>query len=164
MAALVNTRVAGTLETVDDLDAFVREQEISGSRTHDENELKRVRAIRPELLRFFDVDEAGAVELVNRVLARERALPQLVRHDHWGWHLHAASSDSPLAVRLVVEAAMAMIDVVRAGDLSRLKHCAATDCDGVLVDLSRNRSKRYCDLGCGNRVAVAAYRARQREG
>ena len=33
----------------------------------------------------------------------------------------------------------------------------------MLVDLSRNRSKRYCDSRtCGNRLHVAAYRARQR--
>jgi hypothetical protein len=39
------------------------------------------------------------------------------------------------------------------------------DCDQVLVDLSRNRSKRYCDARtCGNRVHVAAYRARRRAG
>ena len=35
--------------------------------------------------------------------------------------------------------------------------------EAVLVDLSRNSSKRYCDTGnCGNRVHVAAYRARLR--
>jgi hypothetical protein len=39
------------------------------------------------------------------------------------------------------------------------------DCDQVLVDLSRNRSERYCDARtCGNRVHVAAYRARRRAG
>jgi predicted RNA-binding Zn ribbon-like protein len=33
----------------------------------------------------------------------------------------------------------------------------------VLVDLSKNSSKRYCDTGnCGNRTNVAAYRARKR--
>jgi predicted RNA-binding Zn ribbon-like protein len=33
----------------------------------------------------------------------------------------------------------------------------------VFVDLSRNRSRRYCDSRtCGNRLHVAAYRARQR--
>ena len=46
-------------------------------------------------------------------------------------------------------------------ELSRLRVCAADDCDDVLVDLSRNRSRRYCDGGCGNRVNVQAYRARQ---
>ena len=47
----------------------------------------------------------------------------------------------------------------------RLAVCAAPDCEHVLVDLSRNRSKRYCDSRtCGNRLHVAAYRARQRTG
>lgn len=163
MAALVNTEVDGSLDTVADLNAFVVEQEISGSRTGDETELRRVRQIRPELRRFFGIGETEAVALVNEILARHRALPQLVRHDHWDWHLHAATSDAPLAVRLSVEAAMAVIDVIRAGELGRLRSCAADDCRGVLVDLSRNRSKRYCDLGCGNRANVAAYRARRRE-
>jgi predicted RNA-binding Zn ribbon-like protein len=31
----------------------------------------------------------------------------------------------------------------------------------VLVDLSKNRSRRFCDSGCGNRTNVAAYRARR---
>ena len=39
--------------------------------------------------------------------------------------------------------------------------CAAPDCQAVLVDLSKNRSRRYCDTGnCGNRQHVAAYRER----
>ncbi len=39
---------------------------------------------------------------------------------------------------------MAMIDVIRADELSRLGICADDDCRGVVVDLSRNRSKRFC--------------------
>jgi hypothetical protein len=35
------------------------------------------------------------------------------------------------------------------------------DLRGVVVDLSRNRSRRFCSTTCGNRVAVAAYRARR---
>ena len=32
----------------------------------------------------------------------------------------------------------------------------------MLIDLSKNSSKRYCDTGnCGNRTNVAAYRARK---
>jgi predicted RNA-binding Zn ribbon-like protein len=29
-----------------------------------------------------------------------------------------------------------------------------------VLDLSRNRSRRYCSAACGDRIAVAAYRAR----
>ena len=57
---------------------------------------------------------------------------------------------------------MAMIDVIRADETSRLATCADPDCDGVVLDLSRNRSRRFCSTTCTNRAAVAAYRARRR--
>ena len=63
--------------------------------------------------------------------------------------------------RAAVETAMAMVDVIRSGELSRLRICAADDCEDVVVDLSKNRSKRYCEGTCGNRANVAAYRARK---
>ena len=100
--------------------------------------------------------------IVNALLHEARALPQLVKHDDWDYHLHATSSDQPLAERMAVEAAMALVDVIRSGELDRLRVCAADDCDDVLVDLSKNRSRRFCERGCGNRANVAAYRARKR--
>ena len=40
--------------------------------------------------------------------------------------------------------------------------CASADCEAALLDLSRNRSKLYCDTGnCANREHVRAYRARK---
>jgi predicted RNA-binding Zn ribbon-like protein len=100
------------------------------------------------------------VELVNAMLLEEGALPQLVRHDRFDWHLHAVSSDAPLATRTTVEVAMAMVDVIRADEMSRLGVCADDGCGGVVLDLSRNRSRRFCSTACGNRNAAAAYRAR----
>ena len=63
----------------------------------------------------------------NAMLAEYGALPQLVRHDGWRWHLHATPADAPLATRMAVEAAMAMIDVIRAGQLDRLRTCESAD-------------------------------------
>jgi predicted RNA-binding Zn ribbon-like protein len=58
---------------------------------------------------------------------------------------------------------MALAHVVVAGETERLRVCEAPDCSSVLIDMSRNRSKRYCDARtCGNRLNVAAYRARKR--
>lgn len=111
---------------------------------------------------FWGADESAVVALINDLLAEGQALPQLVRHDGFDWHIHATPADAPLAVRMTVEYAMAMIDVVRAKELDRLGYCAADDCDDVVIDLSRNRSKRFCESGCGNRTNVAAYRARRR--
>jgi predicted RNA-binding Zn ribbon-like protein len=72
--------------------------------------------------------------------------------------------DAPVATRVAVETAMAMVDLIRSDEMSRLGVCADPDCDGVVLDLSRNRSRRFCSTTCGNRAAVAAYRARQSVG
>jgi predicted RNA-binding Zn ribbon-like protein len=96
------------------------------------------------------------------MLAEAGALPQLVRHDALDWHIHAVPPDAPLDRRVVVETAMAMVDVVRTDELSRLSLCADDRCGGLVLDLSRNRSRRYCSTACANRNAVAAYRARSR--
>jgi predicted RNA-binding Zn ribbon-like protein len=63
---------------------------------------------------------------------------------------------------MAVEAAMAMADVIRADELGRLQVCGAKDCADVYIDLSKNRSRRFCTTSCGNRANVAAYRARRR--
>ena len=107
-------------------------------------------------------DRDTAAGLVNDLLGEEHALPQLVRHGEHDWHIHAVAPDAPLATRMAVEAAMAMIDVIRADEMSRLDVCADPDCEGLVLDLSRNRSRRFCSTACTNRAAVAAYRARQR--
>jgi predicted RNA-binding Zn ribbon-like protein len=108
------------------------------------------------------MNQDEAVVLVNELLREASALPQLVKHDGWEYHVHATSPDAPLADRMAVDLAMAMADVIRTGELGRLRYCAADDCEHVLIDLSKNRSRRFCGLSCANRVNVAAYRSRRR--
>ncbi len=161
-AALANTASDGdSLRTTEDLTGFLDEHGWTGSRTGDSGELEAVRALRPRLARLWRLPEHDLVTELNLVLAEAGALPQLVDHDGLGWHIHAVPAEAPLATRMAVEAAMALVDVVRAGELDRLKTCAAEDCDDVVVDLSRNRSRRFCEGGCGNRENVRAYRARR---
>jgi predicted RNA-binding Zn ribbon-like protein len=57
-----------------------------------------------------------------------------------------------------------MSDLVRSDEMSRLSVCADRNCGGVVLDLTRNRSRRFCSSTCANRNAVAAYRARTRRG
>lgn len=161
--ALVNTEQPDhdDLGDLAGLDVFVEAQSWTGSRTHTVAELAAVRALRPRLRRLWHLGVADAVDLVNGLLRERRALPQLVDHDGFGWHVHATSPDVPLADRMAVEAAMAFVDVVRCGAWDRLRVCAAVDCADVFVDLSKNRSRRFSGTTCGNRVAVAAYRARR---
>ena len=150
-----------TLTTTEQLAEFFSEHRYTGRFTGEPDELEAVRALRPALRELLTSSRDDAVEIVNAMLRDARALPQLVQHDDVGWHLHAVEDERPFATRIAVETAMAMIDVIRADELSRLDVCADAECRGLVLDLSRNRSRRFCSTACGNRAAVAAYRARQ---
>ena len=150
-----------TLTAPEQLASFFDRHGYTGERTGQRGELDRVRAVRTGLRTLLTSERDDAVDHVNAMLAEAGALPRLVRHGDLDWHIHAADDDVALAVRINVETAMAMIDVIRADEMSRLAVCADEDCSGVVLDLSRNRSRKYCSTTCGNRNAVAAYRARQ---
>jgi predicted RNA-binding Zn ribbon-like protein len=162
-AALVNTADGDTerLPDASALDDFVRTWNWTGTRRRDAGELQAVRDLRPRLRQLWLIGREQVVDTVNQMLSEANAVPQLVRHDGWDYHLHATPPNAPLATRMAVEAAMALTDMIRAGELSRLRICDYPGCGNVVVDLSKNRSKRYCERGCGNRAAVAAYRARR---
>jgi predicted RNA-binding Zn ribbon-like protein len=160
--ALINTVDGG--EQLPDpaaLDAFLDHYGWTGHRDHTVAELHAVHELRTTLRRVWYADEDEVVGIVNGLLRESEALPQLIRHDDLPYHLHATPLAAPLVSRLAVEAAMALVDVVREQQLDRLRICDMADCDNVLVDLTRNRSKRFCEAGCGNRSAVNAYRARK---
>ncbi|AGT94268.1 CGNR zinc finger domain-containing protein [Rhodococcus erythropolis] len=164
-ASLVNTARGGAelLPDQGELTRFLDADHWTGRRDGTLEELTAVRALRPRLRKFWEaagVDDA--VEVVNTLLLESGARPRLTRHDDLGWHLHVTADDSPLVDRMAAEAAMGVLDLIRTDEFSRLRWCEAPDCEAVFVDLSRNRSKRYCDTGnCGNRAHVAAYRARK---
>jgi len=162
-AALVNTDDPDGEQLPDlaALDEFVRAWGWSGDRQHDQAELESIRELRPRLRELWSGTPDEVVAALNRMLAEAHAVPQLVKHDGWDYHLHATPPDAPLADRMAVEAAMAFADVIRSGQLDRLRACAAENCDNVHVDLSKNRSRRFCSVSCANRTNVAAYRTRQ---
>jgi predicted RNA-binding Zn ribbon-like protein len=161
--ALVNSAIEpDTLTEIGQLDDFYEAHGFTGRHDRDLAELEALRALRPVLRELLTAERDDAAELVNTMLADAQALPQLRRHDDLDWHIHAVPNDAPLERRVAVEVAMAMIDVIRADELSRLSVCIDERCDGLVLDLSRNRSRRYCSTICANRNAVAAYRARNR--
>jgi predicted RNA-binding Zn ribbon-like protein len=165
-AELVNTvgNDGDSLTTVEALDAFLERNPMSGVRLRTEAELTAVRELRQRLRRLWSTsDRSEAARLVNALLADTATAPYLAKHDELDWHLHVTEPDAPLAHRIGAEAAMGFLDLIRTDNLGRLRTCAGDDCEDVLVDLSRNSSRRYCATGnCGNRANVAAYRARRR--
>jgi predicted RNA-binding Zn ribbon-like protein len=150
-----------TLETFADEERFLEEFPYTGRLDRDQGELDALRSLRPRLRAMLLAPRDEMAARVNDVLAETHLAPQLVRHGDTDWHLHAVGDERPLAERVLVETAMAMIDVIRADEGSRLSVCDDDTCEAIALDLSRNRSKRYCSPTCANRNAVAAYRARR---
>jgi predicted RNA-binding Zn ribbon-like protein len=133
----------------------------SGRIDSDDAELEAVRATRDRLRTLWRMSRDTAVIAVNAMLRDAEALPQLVKHDTLDWHLHATDQNAPLDERIRVEVALALVDVIRADEWWRLRVCEASDCEGLLCDLSRNASKRFCSVRCGNRMNMVAFRSRE---
>jgi predicted RNA-binding Zn ribbon-like protein len=149
------------LSTIDQLTHLLTDNTFSGRLDQDQAELRDARRTRETLRRIWSLERDQAVTEVNRILREAKALPHLARHDGSDWHLHATAPDAPLGERMRVEAALALMDVIRSNEMGRLRICAADDCTGLLLDLSRNGSKRFCSVRCGNRMNMVAFRERQ---
>lgn len=163
---LVNSRLDGE-EALADLAAlreFLDQHDVSGSRSLSRDDLEEVHALRPRLRAVWAArDMRTAAAVVNGMVAEAGALPQLTDHDGFDWHLHWTAPSARVSSRLAADAGMAIAELLRDDGAERLRTCEAPGCEAVFVDLSRNRSRRYCDTGnCGNRMHVAAYRARLR--
>ncbi len=154
------------LADAEGLRAFLARHRMSGVGALDAVDVAAVEDLRDRVRAVFAAgDLDAAVVRVNALLREAGTLPQLAEHDGEALHVHYAPTSAAVAHRLSAEAGMALALVLLDSGLQRLKSCAAPDCGAVFVDASRNRSRRYCDdRTCGNRLHVAAYRARRRAG
>jgi predicted RNA-binding Zn ribbon-like protein len=146
------------------LEAFLDKHLVEPRRPAAPPDLDALRALRPRLRAVWQAKDPDALaELINELLSDSGARPRLTDHGGgWGWHLHVSGHDAALEHRIAAQAGFAFADLVRLGEAGRLRSCEAPGCDAVLVDLSKNRSRRYCDTGnCGNKQHVAAYRERR---
>jgi predicted RNA-binding Zn ribbon-like protein len=167
-AELINTGRSSAgeeLRGVADVRAFGQRYAFRG-RPAEPEDLPRLRAYRARLDAVAEAGEAGdgtaAASLLNALLAETGAVPQVVAHDGRGPHIHVSRPTAPIADRIAAHLAMALAELLVAGESRRLRNCASPTCREVFLDESRNRSRRYCDSRtCGNRLHVAAYRARK---
>jgi predicted RNA-binding Zn ribbon-like protein len=153
------------LRGVADVAAFGRRYAFAG-RPAGLADVERLRSHRARLDAVAVACEIGggdaASAMLNALLTETGAVPQIVAHDGRGAHIHVSRPTAPLADRMAAHFAMGLAELVVAGESGRIRCCASPTCQTVFIDLSRNRSRRYCDSRtCGNRLHVAAYRARR---
>jgi predicted RNA-binding Zn ribbon-like protein len=120
-----------------------------------------------ELRSIFELTGANrpdqAAALVNSLLARYQAAPQLARHDGEAWHLHfhSQAKEAGGAIARGATCVIALAVVIGSPGLARLGVCGSNHCDRVFIDTSKNGSRRFCSATCLSRTKVAAFRARR---
>ncbi|HEY2203422.1 MAG TPA: CGNR zinc finger domain-containing protein [Pseudonocardia sp.] len=129
-----------------------------------------VHALRAELRALLLAPaEASPRRAVERAAALTEPVgvgPALTPGDdgRWVWRVRSRPG-AGLADELALLTGTAVLAVLRTLGPDRFRRCASPDCAGVFVDTSRGGRRRYCEPEvCGNRVNVAAYRARRRAG
>lgn len=107
-----------------------------------------------------DPDTAAAV--VNALLVETEARPQLDRAAAGGWALHFHGPDVSVARGWAAGIAAGLAVAVGSDLGGRLGRCAATGCDRIYLDVSRNSGRRFCSTRCQSRTKAAAHRQRSR--
>ncbi len=130
-------------------------------------DLDAMRALRAEFRGIFTGSAAGngteAVARLNALLVQHPVHPQMVSHDEEPWHLHLTQGGG-VADRYAAGSAMGLATLITQLGIDRLGICGAPACQGVFIDTSTNRSRRYCGERCASRANVTAFRARRRSG
>lgn len=130
------------------------------------SDLAALSRLRRELRKVFDAAHDGrsaeVVEQLNHLLQRHRPQASISGHDDADWHLHVADIDDPVAIQYAAGAVMGLTMAFLDLGVGRFGRCADPRCNGVFLDTSRNRSRRYCSDRCSTRANVAAHRQRQR--
>ena len=128
---------------------------------------ERAWALREALYRLFAALPDGTPEeadlaLLNREVAAARAQQRLrpaARGLEWTWDEADVGSLDQLVWRVVLSAS----ELLTSGDLTRVRRCAGEECGWIFLDTTRNRTRRWCDMGdCGNAAKVRRFRERQR--
>ena len=156
---------AEQLHDLDTLRSFVVNHDVSEVGRLTPHDLAEVHSLRTAIAAVFDATtDSSAAGAVNALVSQATVTPRLTDHDGYDWHVHYFAPGASIADHLAADCGMALAFFVVAGEQERLRRCEAPDCRHAFVDVSRNRSRRYCDSRtCGNRLHVAAYRARRKE-
>ncbi len=157
-------RLAGTLEKAD---AKALREEATRRPKKAEKTLKRARRLREAV---FDIFSAvahqtalpdGSLDLLNKHLQKAVRIPRLAVE---GSSFELSWQDEPSLDRMLQPVVRSAMTLLTSEILDRVRVCSAGDCDWLFVDLSRNRSRRWCDMSvCGNRSKVKRFRQSQRK-
>jgi predicted RNA-binding Zn ribbon-like protein len=76
----------------------------------------------------------------------------------WEW-----APDREALDRVLWPVVQSAADVLHSGEVARVGRCGGKDCDWLFLDMSRNHSRRWCDMrDCGNRAKARRHYERMK--
>lgn len=130
-----------------------------------EYDLRHVRVLRSRLREvFLAPDDASAAHVLNELLAGIDIIPQFAVDPPQSWYLRfLILPGTPLLPRLTMGTALGLGFALQQYGKERFNMCAASPCQDMFIDISRNRSRRFCSDRCANRVNIAVFRTRNKQ-
>lgn len=159
-------RWAERTESVDAAAAGRLREVAAGDPVSAAQSLDRARALREAIYRLFRASYRGEapgaedVALVSEAGAEATSAQRLVAGAA-GFEMYWP--DTASLDRVWWPAATSAVALLLSEDLGRVKECATANCNWLFLDMSRNRSRRWCDMKqCGNRAKARRHYARRR--
>jgi predicted RNA-binding Zn ribbon-like protein len=131
------------------------------------NVVRRAIALREAIYRIFSAQVAARgipstdLDLLNAELARAMAHARVETIPGglaWSW---GKTGDLD---RVLWPVARSAAELLTAPELERVGECAGEQCEWLYLDVSKNRSRRWCDMrNCGNRAKVRRHYERVRK-
>lgn len=155
------------LRTPADLQEFLQQRHIEMSGPFTEIEFMRVRQLRDRLRDIFlrlETSDAAEIEgTINSLLGTSPVNLQASISEGEPTEIkYEIPTTVALVERLAVQTGLGLTLALQQYGAERLKVCAAAPCQEVFIDVSKNKSRRFCGERCANRYNVAHFRERQR--
>ena len=161
---IANALDAGSLDTRRVLDEAGFSRAADASEASVQRVTARMKALLPLLHDLPGSDQETITNRVNVELKKLPISPSVVDHHGIGPHIHWTPTSASFDDQIITDVLMALAQELCDNGTSRFGSCAASDCDDLFYDGTRNRSKRFCsDPRCANRTHTADHRARLKD-
>jgi predicted RNA-binding Zn ribbon-like protein len=122
---------------------------------------RRLREAGARLIDTTKPHDEGDLDEINRLLEAGHPIRKLERDAGTRFILTERRRDHSIA-SLLEPVAAAFAHLLVDGELSVVRHCEAHDCTLRFLDVTKSGRRRWCSMAvCGNRMKVAAFRARK---
>jgi predicted RNA-binding Zn ribbon-like protein len=149
-------------------DAQTLDHMAANSPSEAEMVLKQAVDLRETIYRIFSTITAGSmpndVDLVtfNGNLSRASLRSRIIKtKDGLSWDWTGNKDTLDWMLNPIIRSAA---DLLVSDDLKRVKRCADPRCGWLFLDVSRNKTRRWCDMkDCGNRAKASRFYQRKKQ-